>query len=71
MDKFYVIDYEVDTGFNRVRDKALVLADCKNIAKYKLCEAVEKIAVEYIVTHFYSVEEIHGSVFSVKFGIHT
>lgn len=69
MENLYLIDYEVDTGCSYIRDQALVFADCKNTAKYRLSEAVEKLAHENTVTKYYSVEEFNGNVFSAKFKI--
>lgn len=69
MENLYLVDYEVDTGWDYVRDQALVFADCKNTAKYRLSEAVEKIGNEYMVTHIHSVKEFSGDVFSQKFRI--
>ena len=69
MDNIYLIDYEVDTGYQYIRDKALVFADCKNTAKYKLSRMIDKLGNEYIVSHYYSVEEFNADVFSAKFKI--
>ena len=69
MENLYLVDYELDTGCDHIRDQALVFADCKNTAKYRLAEAVERLANENMVTHYYSVKEFNGTVFSAQFKI--
>lgn len=67
MDNLYKVHYEIDTGFEFRRDTAIVKAVDKKMAVEKLESFIGSIAMEYMVTEVFFVEEFVDEIFSNQF----
>lgn len=68
MKKWFSICYEVDTGYNFVRDKALIHSESKEEAEKLLREYLSKIDEDYIVSKIFEIAEFNEIIFTGRFG---
>jgi hypothetical protein len=65
--KEYKIKYEINTGYDLVKDFALVKSTDEYSAVEKLKEYVRKLDSEFFIHEIISIEEFHDDIFSSKF----
>lgn len=63
----YKISYEVDTGWERIKDTAIVKADNEDDAIRKLKYYISSIGNDYFVREVFSVEEFADDIFTNRF----
>lgn len=68
MQKTFLIKYEMDTGRDFVRDRAIVRASDEEEAKHKLITWVTSFYTHYVVNEIFEVLEFVGDVCTGKFG---
>lgn len=68
MKKWFLIKYEVDTGWDYIKDIALIEAENKIEAQCYLQTYISKLGNEYIVNEIFENEEFVGHIFTGKYG---
>ena len=63
----YKISYEVDTGWDYIRDTAIVKANNEDDAVKKLKSYISSIGNDYFVNRVFSVEEFVEDIFTNRF----
>lgn len=63
----YKISYEVDTGWDYIRDAAIVKANNEDDAVKKLKSYISSIGNDYFVNRVFSVEEFVEDIFTNRF----
>lgn len=63
----YSITYGVDTGYDLVKDTAIVKADNKDAAIRKLKFYISSIGNDYFIREVFSVEEFVEDIFTNRF----
>ena len=64
---YYKIHYEVDNGWDYIRDNAIVKANDEDDAIKKLKSYISNIGNDYFVREVFSVEEFVEEIFSNRF----
>lgn len=70
MKKLFYIVYVVDTGYEYLKDEALVIAENCDTAITELKSSIGKLGSDYWVHEVISIEEFRGSVFTQLYGGH-
>lgn len=66
--KSYYVRYEIDSGYDYVKDVALVFAENEGDARKKINKHVNALGNEYMISEIFSVSEFNGEVFTGKYG---
>ena len=69
MQKIFIINYEVDTGYDYIRDNAIVRAENEECAKTLLKSKIRSIGNDYFVTKIFSIEPFIHNIFSARYGL--
>ena len=67
MENLFLIKYMVDTGWEHIRDTALVVADSEEQSIKKLKGSISKLGNDYFVEHIFEIKRFEGSIFSENF----
>jgi hypothetical protein len=65
--KYYKIHYEVDTGYDYIKDAAIVKAESTIEAVAKLKYYISDTGYEHMVSKVFSIDEFTEDVFSSRF----
>lgn len=68
MDKWFLIKYEVDTGYEYNRDKALIKAEDETKAKEYLKRYISRLGNDYMVSEIFCITEFTGYIFTGRYG---
>jgi hypothetical protein len=69
--KQYKIHYEVDTGYDYIRDTAIVKAENETTAVKKLKSYISDTGYEHMVSKVFFINEFTEDIFSSRFEIKT
>ena len=68
MSKLFFIEYEVDTGYEHIKDKALINAEDEENAKEILGNFINRIGNEYMISKIFEIDECKNVLFTQKHG---
>lgn len=71
MERWYLIKYQVDTGYDYRDDSALIKAESDIQAKDFLYKYIWQFGSDYTVSKFYEIREFDGYIFTGKYGYGT
>ena len=71
MKKWFLIKYEVDTGWEYNRDTALIEAEDEIEAKEYLERYIGRLGNDYMVNKIFEIREFDGYIFTGKYGFGT
>lgn len=69
--KTFLIKYVVDTGYEYLKDDAIVIGENANIAVESLKNAIGKLGSDYWVHQILDVKEFTGNIFTRQYGFKT
>lgn len=71
MKKWFLIKYEVDTGWENNRDTALIEAEDEIEAKEYLKRYIGRLGNDYMVSRIFEIKEFGGYIFTGRYGFGT